>query len=415
MPRLFLRVLSEATQLPDGEGFEIGIEWLIKETNGTVRGFGVTDYRGLGDIADPNVDWLSNPENTVVIIPSHFVLMVSCEVPGRSAGQIKRALPFAVEEFVASDIEAMHIAHAPIKPGHPVKCNIVTNEQIESWLSCLRSLGVSPGYFVADAQLLPREADVSSVLFDGETVLLADEEQAAVVDRGNLALALNTLRPSTVVCINGTLTDLELGQLESAPQVETVPVSEAGVLDYFAERFPRADYINLLQGEHQAARPPNPTARRWRGIAALAAVWILVAFVGMVVQGFWAEREADRLQTESFALYESIFPGDSQPGSVDQLRRRMALKLGQKVGGSGSAFVGLTANLANSLATDSTVASLSYNEQRRELTVEVMLSNYDELEVIKSKLEGTGIAIDVASAEEEGGRVRSRLRVRNSR
>ena len=137
MPRLFLRVLSEATPLPEGEGYDLGVEWLIKENDGSVRGTGVTDYRGLSDIADPNVDWLTNPENTVVYLPSQFVLMVTCEVPGRSAAQIRRALPFAAEEYVASDIELMHIAHRAIKPGTPVLCNIVAHEVMRNCWTAL--------------------------------------------------------------------------------------------------------------------------------------------------------------------------------------------------------------------------------------------------------------------------------------
>ena len=131
MPRPYLRVLSEAIPAPMSEAdglaeaapgvavetaFEIAVEWLIKEDDGSVRATGVTDYRGLADITDPNVEWLRDPQNTVVFLPSHFVLMVECEVPGRSAAQIRRALPFAAEEYVAADIEQMHIAHGQIRP-----------------------------------------------------------------------------------------------------------------------------------------------------------------------------------------------------------------------------------------------------------------------------------------------------------
>ncbi len=96
MPTLFLRVLSPVERLE--EGFAIGCEWLIVEDDGDERAQGVTDYRGLADLADPNVDWLRTPTNIVVLVPSEHVLGVSCTVPGRSIGQIRRALPYVVEE-----------------------------------------------------------------------------------------------------------------------------------------------------------------------------------------------------------------------------------------------------------------------------------------------------------------------------
>ncbi len=415
MPRLFIRVLSEANVLPDGEGYELGVEWLIREADGSVRGGGVTDYRGLADIADPNVDWLGDPGNTVVFLPSQFVLVVNCEVPGRSAAQIRRALPFAAEEFVATDIEQMHIAHGAIKPGTPVLCNIVAHEVMQNWLDCFKSLGVNPGAFILDAAVLPRDESTASVLFDGNTALVASMAEAATIDRGNLVFALNTLDVEHIVTINGELSDIERGQLENNPEVEFVAVSDSGVLNFLAERVPDANYINLLQERYQAARPQSANAGRWRAVGALAAIWVVVAFLGMVVQGFWASAEADRLEAESFALYKEAFPRESQPRTLDQLRRRMRAKLGQSGTGDGadsSTFVGLTAQFANVIDDAGIVDSLSYTEQRQELTVELMLKSYADLDVIKEKLAGEGVEVEVVSAEQEESGARSRLRVR---
>lgn len=413
MPRLFIRVLSEANVLPDGEGYELGVEWLIKEADGSVRGGGVTDYRGLADIADPNVDWLTDPDNTVVFLPSQFVLVVNCEVPGRSTAQIRRALPFAAEEFVATDIEQMHIAHGAIKAGTPVLCNIVAHEVMQGWLECFKSIGVNPGAFILDAAVLPSDENTASVLFDGNTALVASLAEAATIDRGNLVFALNTLDVDHIVTINGELSDIERGQLENNPEVEFAPVSENGVLDYLADRVPQANYINLLQERYKAIRPKSANAGRWRAVGALAAIWVVVAFLGMVVQGWWASSEAERLEAESYALYKQAFPRESQPRSLDQLQRRMRAKLGQSgANGESSAFVGLTAQFANVIDDAGIVDSLSYSEQRQELTVELMLKSYADLDVIKDKLAGTGVEVEVVSAEQEESGARSRLRVR---
>jgi general secretion pathway protein L len=413
MPRLFLRVLSEAQSVPDDEGYDLGVEWLIRENDGSVRGGGVTDYRGLADIADPNVEWLADPENTVVFLPSQFVLMVTCTVPGRSAAQIRRALPFAAEEFVATDIEQMHIAHDNITPGQPVACNIVAHEVMENWLACFKSLQVNPGYFVADSAVLPAGENIASVLFEGDTALVASADQAATVDRGNLVFALNTLDVARIYTINGELSDIERGQLEKNPEIESVTISEHGVLDYLAGEFAAANFINLLQDRYRPVRPKSAHAGRWQNVAALAALWLVIAFVGLLAQGWWASSEADRLEQESFAFYKATFPKESQPSSLDQLRRRMRAKLGTAAGeGESSDFVGLTAQFANVIDTNSQVESLSYTDQRRELTVEVMLKSYADLDVIKDKLANSGVAVEVVSAEQVEAGARSRLRVR---
>jgi general secretion pathway protein L len=416
MPRLFLRVLSEATILSDGEGYELGVEWLIKESDGSVRASGVTDYRGLADVADPNVEWLGNPENTIVLIPSQMVLTVSCEVPGRSAGQIKRALPFAVEEFVATDIERMHIAPGPIKPGLPILCSIVERTSLASWLNCFSSLGIAPSYFVADAQLLAIESGTASVLFDGDGVLVASSDQAAMVDRGTLVFALNSVAPDKIVTVNGVLTDLEVDQLDSPAELETVDLIEYGVLDYFADRFAPAACINILQGPFKPQQQTSARASKWMGVASLAAGWVAIAFLGMVVEALWSSSEADRLEQDSLALYTQFSPREAQPSGIDALRRSVASKLGKQAipGQTNEAggFVQLTSHFANVLDLQSQVTSLRYQARNDEITVEVMLKDYEELEVIRSKLADQGVSVEVANAEEEGGKVRSRLRVK---
>lgn len=416
MPRLFLRVLSEATILSDDEGYELGVEWLIKESDGSVRASGVTDYRGLADVADPNVEWLANPENTIVLIPSQMVLTVSCEVPGRSAGQIKRALPFAVEEFVATDIERMHIAPGPIKPGLPILCSIVERTSLASWLNCFSSLGIAPGYFVADAQLLAIESGTASVLFDGDGALVASSDQAAMVDRGTLVFALNSVAPDKIVTVNGVLTDLEVDQLDSPAELETVDLSEYGVLDYFADRFAPAACINILQGPFKPQQQTSARASKWMGVASLAAGWVAIAFLGMVVEALWSSSEADRLEQDSLALYTQFSPREAQPSGIDALRRSVASKLGKQAipGQTNEAggFVQLTSHFANVLDLQSQVTSLRYQARNDEITVEVMLKDYEELEVIRSKLADQGVSVEVANAEEEGGKVRSRLRVK---
>ena len=421
MPHLFLRVLTEATPLTESseEGdaqWQLSAEWLIRESSGEIRAQGNSGYQDLTEILDPNAGWLANPDNVVVILPSQFVLTIRCEVPGRNAAQIRRALPFAAEEFVAADIELMHIAHGSIKAGHPVVCNVVAHEAMQNWLACLQSIGLSPGYLVTDTQLLASGEDVVSLLYENGVVLVAAQGQAATVDADNLAFALSGLGAQQIYCINGELSDLQAGQLDPVPQMHHVALEQGGVFEYLVDEFVQRrhdvnPFINLLQKPYEPARSSNPAVQRWRGVLALAAIWVLVGFVGLVVQGWWAGSEADRLQAESFALYRTAFAQESQPISLEQLRRRMTAKLGgQKGAAAPSDFVSLLAHLANTIDAKNDLNSLNY--QRDELSVEVMLSSYDDLDPIKSKLGAVGVAVDVTSAEQDGQKIRSRLRLR---
>lgn len=414
MPRLYIRMQSEARPLPEEEGYELKLQWLVTESDGSVRGHGVTDYRGLKDVADPNADWLREPDNTVVFIPAHYVLGVDCQVPGRSTAQIRRALPFAVEEFIAEDIESMHIAHALIRSGEPVACSLVRRDLITGWLTCLREAGINPGYMIADGDMLARTEGQISVLFEGSDALVAHAGEAALLPQAHLGLALASIEAERVITIGGTISDVDLAQMPMKAEVEQIDVDDTGVLGYLAQRKRDAEpRVNLLQGEFKPVRPRSPNAAKWQGVAALAALWLVVAFLGMVVTGFWADREADRLEAESFAFYKGMFPRESQPASLDQVRRRMAAKLGKDVAGASNSaeFVGLVAGLASALDAKHQVLSLSYSDQRQELNVEVMLGSYQDIDGLKDVLARSGVQMEPTNAEQVPTGVRSRMRL----
>ena len=424
MPQLVIRVLGEALPVAVDDEldtsdviYELQADWLIRENNGDIRAQGQTNYAGLGELIDPGTDWLEDPGNVVVIIPSEQVLMINCEVPGRNVGQIRKALPFAAEEYVASDIELMHIAHGPIKSGQPVLCHIVPHESMENWLDCFNSLGLSPGYFVTDAQLLPHSEDSAGLLFDENNILVATDTQAAQLDDSTLSFVLSGLDVQTLYCVNGELSELAQGQLDPQPNIVLEALPDGGVVHYFAQQFRNqvhsSNLINLLQGQYQAKKAANPNVTKWRSVMAVAAVWVLIAFVGMIVQGYWASSEADRLQAEAFDFYNELYQGESKPVSVQQLKRRVMNKLGQSTSGStGNDFVGLLANFANVAEPTNIVSSINY--QRQELSLEVLLESYDDIDPLKDKLAGLGIVVDVNNAQQQTNGVQSRLRMRFS-
>jgi general secretion pathway protein L len=412
MPTLFLRLLSTARHGEDG--YHLNVAWCIVEDDGSERAKGETDYRGLTDLIDPSADWLQDPGNVVVLVPTEHVLVMSCEVPGRSSGQIRRALPFVVEEFLASDIEAMHLASGPINRGEPTAVNLIDRVQLEDWLDCLSSLDLRPGYLIAEAELIPPHQDAASVLVDGESCTIRTERQAAAVDRDNLLMGLSALEISEIHVVHGQLSDLEAGQLDEGVTLhQAEDRADADDLDTFAYLRHRwleaAEPVNLLQGSYTQKRPVSRGQGRWRAVATLAGVWLLVGLIGVIAQGFWASNQADALESRSADLYRDIFPGETR---IINVRRQMSQKLGQRVDGQGKGFAEYLGYLAQGIDRNASILSLNYTETRDELAADLLLRNYDELERMKQRLGQLGVNVDITSAEQQDTGVRARIRLK---
>lgn len=407
MPLLCLRLLSEARTTEDT--WSMAAEWLIREDDGSIRGQGVTDYRGLCDLLDPAQAWLAESANVLVLIPHDNVLELNVTVPGRSGAQIRRALPYAVEEFATTDIENLHIATDSIRPGQPVRVQLIERDLIRGWLDCLRSLNLQPGQLLVDTELLEVEEGFTTVLIDGSGALLRTTTEAAAVDRPNLVLGLSGIGSPHVRIINGTFEPAEEAALPESV-LEYVDTGETA-LEYLAGQWRAGHGINLLQGEFAPARKKGAGSVLWPKVGMVASFWIVLAWGLMIAEGWWASRQTESLQAEAQSLFASWFP---DAGEVRNPRRALAERIGQSVDSNSPGFATLTSSLVTALDPAATVRTLEFEQQSGELRAEVVVQNHADVEALRSRLTAAGLSAELQSATQEENRIRASIVLRQS-
>ena len=117
------------------------------------------------------------------------------------------------------------------------------------------------------------------------------------------------------------------------------------------------------------------------------------------------------MRTDAVALFRDLYPEARPPRNpYTEMRRRV----GQPDQSSTADFESLLGALA--LAIDAALEgvelqSLSYSAGRGELTTELSLREYADLDRLRLQLEEQGVVVQIGSAEEQDGIVRARLRV----
>jgi general secretion pathway protein L len=413
--RLFIRINDhpgdDPAQLAD-------VEWLLLDRQGTLVSQGAGDAALLDRLVD--LKTVRDAEDVILLVPTEHCLAVRCSVPGRTIGQMRRALPYAVEEFLAGDIETTHVASAPLRRNTPVDALLIDSALLQAWINALGSHGIAPRVALPDAALLPVADDTLTVLFAADRVLLRTAEQMVGCEPQTLKLALESWLATTsasaltVVLVNGEIPALERAELEQLGDrsIEWRNVdSELTPLAYLAQAFDSAPHpINLLQG---AFAPPKTTGgnwQRWRGVAALIGIWFTVLVVSEAVTGVWATHRADATAHDVEALYRSYFPADQR--IVDPYKQMVA-HLGGRAD-DGPSFLSLLGSLAAGLAANPSAElhSVTYIEARAELSAEVAVSGFDALEALKTAWAKAGVNVDITSAEQQGQLVNARIRLR---
>jgi general secretion pathway protein L len=299
-----------------------------------------------------------------------------------------------------------------LRRDDPVRCNLIDAELLQGWLDALAEIGLRPGVFVSEAELLPDDEGVAYALFDGDQVLIKTGDQAATIDRDNLGVVLGGLSEDELRLLNehpSSLEDLELpDRLRIAP--EPGASSTDSTLGYLANRFrDHPGVINLLQGDYAPPKAQSTSSAGWRTLGTVAAAWAAVAFLALVAQGFWADLQADRLNDEAEALYRDIFPDDRR---ITNIRRQTLAHLGERSSEDGLGLLAMVTELGQVLGPTMQLMSVNFTAARGELAVDLVLPRYDDLERIKTALEQRQLTVEIASAEtQQDNTVRARLRL----
>lgn len=416
--RLFVR-LDEPAETGAVEPTLRSASWVMIDSEGSVRSQGSGSVGPLAELAGSPA--LREPDRTILVIPAQFCLAVDIEVPGNRVGQIRRALPFALEEYLAGDLETLHIATGPIVRGRPIRVVAIERKLLVDWLAAVRALGLNPGSAVVDSSLLASSDDDIVVMFDGARTLLRAGGNAVSMDADDLAFALvaaveGRSGEQRIELINGTLPEIakaELSQATTARLDFVTTETDVPPLTSLALRYmPGLSNVNMLAGAFAPPRPHNAVWQQWQGVAALLAVWVGVALLGATARGLWADHRAQSLNDEAEALYRSYFPDDRR---VVDVYRQTAARLGSSVGG-GPGFVAYLGELtrAVSAAAGSEVRSIAFNADRSELNTELAVSGFDRLDGIKAALADSGWDVEISSAEQQGSQVYARVRMRGA-
>ena len=421
MLRLFVRFTSPVGRLVDG-ALDARIDCVVWDDADGVKSQGRTDAAGLATLIAEEAPWATDPAQVVAFVPTAEVVALRCEVPGRTAAQLRRAARYAVEPFITEDIDTMHVACGALARHKPVHCLVTPRDAMRAWLDVLGNAGLAAGCMTPEAMALPADGGTIAVLYDGEDALVRAGDQVASIDVANLAAALVSLRADLDEAdgvllhqVNGGLSAVDLraagfatDEVEEVEEVGEVG-SEGSVLAELARSFDARAAIDLLQGEFTAKRHANGAWSRWRPAAVLAGAWLVLGLLVAGAQGLWANRQADGYRAEAVALYREIYGVDRAPGNP---ATRMRVRLGQapetRLG-----FHRLLGHLGVALSDLSgkyELRSVSYTE-RGGFGADVLVADYDVLDELKAALGARGLDLEIVSAEQHEERARASIRL----
>lgn len=360
----------------------------------------------------------------VVLVPAAAVTLMEVDIPAGQRRYLRKALPFVVEEFIADELEDVHIATGPMVRNQPVPLAIVRHSELIHWLDAIYSAGIAPDLLVPEQLAVPWHEGELTVLVEGGRCLLRTGAWAGTAfDLADAAVWLHkALREHPdarrITLISGyddsgdpTLATLAAELDESLPDgIQRVEYREPVAEVLAAESARAADNtIDLLQGGYRIKRQQTRRYFDWRKVVVVAAICAAFNAVLAIAAGSWYHWEGSRLRSESVAAYRQIVPNAHR---IFDPKKQLESYL--RVAGPASAgFFNMLAPVADAWNKDSklVIDRLDYDDSNATLTLQISGPSAQPVTALQSALAANGLRANVTSMVEQGGGVSARIQV----
>jgi general secretion pathway protein L len=372
---------------------------------------------------------LSAGRRTVVLVPAERVLRTRAEVPVKGASRIAQALPFALEDLMAEDVEELHFAAGSRLPDDQVAVAIVRHEWMAAWHEQLATAGINPQALYADSDGVVDVAGTSILLLEQQHALLRDpggDPVVAELDALDSLLELWLVQPrppavdgavparnlqvydATVDGVPNTIWERLQEKVQSL-EVRRLP---DGALLRLAAAIVTSPGVNLLQGDYAKSTSMGSYWPRWRLAAALVGALAATMIVATGVDAWRLTRESADLEGIIRQAASYTFPG--VPASAD-LRALIDARLqgtGGTPGGASGQFLDTLQTVASAVAKtgNATVESMNFRSGIMEL--QVRAPSADSLDSIRKLVTEDGkLKAEIQSSNSVGEEIQGRIRI----
>lgn len=389
----------------------------------------------------------------VVFVSGVEVVLTDVALPAMNKQKLLKAIPFALEEQLASDVDDNHFAVGERQHADRVNVAIVERKIIEMWLQGLSDVGIQADVLTTEVLGIPYTADNWTLLLKApdkqsrsKAILRNNLQSGIALDVANVVPLLRSMlesaaqdqRPAKLhVIACGSDSIHPAGETESQPepmssvsdemdaivsQLQALVAKleydievyrpEQPFLVYLAQQFEDSRCINLLQGDYSRRERLEKLLRPWRPAAAIAVMWLLLQ-VGLMIFDYQKLAARDVvLRTQITEVYRDAFP-DAKNIVDPKVQMEQKLAELRKQTNQGADMFALLAKAGEVLGDTDTllIRTLRYKEETLDMDFEI--SDLQSLDELKLRLiNEANMEVDIQSASSKQGKVESRMQLK---
>ena len=364
----------------------------------------------------PNAEALSSlteragQRSVIALAPSSEILLKWVELPPKAGRKIISAIPFMLEDELATDISQQFFAIGP-KRGDEQAVAVVSHEKMELWQSWLSEAGLFCDTIIPDVLAVPVTENGWSVLTLGEQLLVRQDTFKGV--QGEATWLLPTLVHFTAQQESPiTITNYAGIDLSTLPNIEEAQAPLELPMQVLAKEAMQSSF-NLCQGDYKVKRKRSGVLNQWRVAAVLA---VLALCTSLIDKGFSLYQIKAQNQALSSEINTAVKAGFPNIGTYRNVRLKLQSELAklEQGGGSASMLIMLDQLAPAFSATDVKPQTLRFDATRTEIRIQAQGKNFEALEQFKRTAENAGFVVEQGAINNRDNGVVGTVSVRST-
>jgi len=363
----------------------------------------------------------------VVLLNSQCLHINQVKLPTQNLQKMLKAVPYAIEEFIADDIENFHFVIAKNKNSDLTSVVGIEKSTLQTITQIFQKANINVEKIIPDALCLAANENQWVCLNHlNDTYLQTNTQYGTVLPNEILQYTLtNKLadeslsKPEKILLFSeqensGTFDSIPFEEIIGDNEIELLNVVyNTHPLVVFCGHYKQATSLNLLQNDFKPKRQSSGHWQHWKLAASLAAIWLILnlGFTGFKHSQIKDENLITKAKIEK--IYKKAFP---QSKKIVNPRVQMEQKLKELKSGSGNSNNGLIYLLAESFGTlgsnnqNITVLSLTFRNNRMDIGLDG--NNLQSIETLNKNLNSNNnIKSEITSSSSEKDKVKGNIRI----
>jgi general secretion pathway protein L len=407
-------------------------QWIAVDSTGARRGPPVT-----GPLEEAAAD--VRERRVMVLVPGTEVLTTSADIPVKGGARLQAALPYALEEFLAEDVDKLHFAASSRRSSGRVPVAVVSREKLSEWRLRLSNAGIEP------AAVIPENYGLARI--PGTISLLIAENQVMINDGADVELVMQGVSPGDALAAIGAL-DEEPEDAEDAEdragttrlprhalvycepdederyrhewiamrqELESLDINllPDGVTPRLAVTVATGAGVNLLQGEFADKTEYADTFKRWEVAAMLLLALVVTGVLAKATDLYMLNRQAAALREQFLAEYREVAPGDADVNDPTAVVGSLRARTGRSE--SPQVFLQALEQLSRALQANGEVEIEDLSYRSGVVDIRVTAPSVGTLDSVQKIIrEGGRFTASIQSATQQGEGVSSRIQIKEA-